>query len=176
MNCERAMELLATGTALGRLRARRHAAHCPGCATEAARFARLANLLSTVEPLTPAQRALWTASSTEPRPAPARSPWFLRLRITAAAAGLIIAGLMMFVAFRTSPPKPTSEPTVSLIVKTDKPRGQVPPEMIQELDALTSGLHTLSQELAQLSRQAELLDERRDAEELTHRFVAMNRP
>jgi hypothetical protein len=176
MKCERAMELLATGTALGRLWARRHAARCTSCATEVARSARFANLLTTVEPLTPAQRALWTSASIEPRTAAAPSPWPGRVRLAAAAAGLILAVGLAFVAFGPSPVKPTVEPPVSPIVTTDKPRRQVAPEMIQELDTLTSDLHTLSQDLAQLSRQAELLDERTDAEALTRRFVVMNSP
>ncbi len=55
MTCDRAVILLATGGPLGRWRARRHCARCPGCAAEAARLRRIARELSAVEPLSAAQ-------------------------------------------------------------------------------------------------------------------------
>jgi hypothetical protein len=176
VKCERAVELLATGTALGRLRARRHAARCPSCATEIDRLARLSSVLGTVAPLTAAQRALWKSASTEPRPVAARSIWHRHVRLAAAAAGLIVAIGLTFVALRPPPVKPPIESTDPRSVNAANPRQHGTPEMIQELDALSSGLHALSRELAELSRQAELLDERREAEALSRQFVVMNSP
>ncbi len=178
MKCERAMELLATGTALGRMRARRHAARCPNCATEIGRLARIATVLTTVQPLTQAQRALWTSASTEPRPAMARSasPWPRRGRLSAAAAVLFLAVGLALVALRPSPAKRPGQPIVEPVAILEKPRRQGSLEVMQELDTLSSNLNSLSQELAQLSRQAELLDERGKAEALAQQFLAMNHP
>jgi hypothetical protein len=102
--------------------------------------------------------------------------WPRRVRLTTAAAGLTLAIGLALLAFWPSPVKPPIESPAVSIAKTEKPRRQISPEMTQELDALSSDLHALSQELVQLSRQAELLDERRDAEALTRQFVVMNSP
>jgi hypothetical protein len=176
MKCERAIEMLATGGAVGRLMARRHAIRCPRCAAEAARLARFADALADFEPLTPAQRALWTAAGSEPRPGEARPPWSRRVRLAATAAILLFAALIAFVALRLPLVKLPSDALTSPTVKTEKPWRQASPELIRELDGLTSDFLSLSQELAQLSRRAKLLDERRDAAALTRRFVAMNTP
>ncbi len=176
MNCERAMELLATGSALGRLRARRHAARCPRCGADALRLTRLAEALAAVEPLTAAQRSLWTSASTEPRPYKAREFWPRRVRLAASAAVCIVGIAIAFTALRPTPVKPPIKSPVPQIATEEKPQRQSSPEMIHELDSLTSDLQALSRELAQLSRSAELLDERRDAEALARRFVAMNSP
>jgi hypothetical protein len=176
MKCERAIEMLATGTAVGRWMARRHAVRCRRCAAEAARFARFADALAAAEPLTPAQRALWTSASTEPRRGEAKLPWSRRVRLAATAAVFLFAALLAFVAFRPPLVKPPIDAATSPTVKAEKPRRQASPVLIRELDALTSDFRSLSQELAQLSGRARLLDERRDAEALTRRFVAMNTP
>ncbi len=50
---------------------------------------------------------------------------------------------------------------------------------IRELDDLKTRFQSLAHDVAQLRRRAELLDERRDAEALSHRFdrtVALNVP
>ena len=90
MKCQRAMEWLATGTALGRLMAQRHVARCPMCLAESERFTRIANALSTFDPLTQAQRALWTSASTEPRPGAARSYWPRHVRLATTAAVFVV--------------------------------------------------------------------------------------
>ena len=176
MKCDRAIEVLATGTVLGRWMARRHAARCPRCAAEAARIARLADALGAVEPITPAQRALWSSASIEPRRGEAITPWSRRIRLAATAAVFVLCAVLTFVAFRASPLKIPIHPPVALTVNTGTAPPQASPELNQELDSLTSGLQSLSQELVQLSRRAELLDERRDAEALVRRSVAMNDP
>ena len=176
MKCDRAIEVLATGTAVGRWMARRHAERCSRCAAEAARIARLAHVLAAVEPITPAQRALWTSASTEPRRGEGRTPWSRRIRLAATAAVFVLCAVLTFVAFRPSPLKTPIHSPVALTVNAGKAAGPVSPELDQELDSLSSGLHALAQELVQLSRRAELLDERRDAEALARRSVAMNTP
>jgi hypothetical protein len=176
MKCERAIELLATGTVVGRSMARKHALRCSSCAAEAARLARIKDALAGAMPLTPAQRALWTSASTEPRPDEARLPWPRSARLAATAAVFLFAGLLAFVAFRPVLLKPSIDAPTSPTVKAEKARQQASPELIRELGALTSDFRSLSQELAQLSRRAKLLDERRDAAALTRRFVAMNTP
>jgi hypothetical protein len=77
MRCDRAVTLLATGGLLGRWRARRHVARCSRCAAEAARIQQIARELSATEPLTAAQRALWSSASTEHRPS---MSWSVRYR------------------------------------------------------------------------------------------------
>jgi hypothetical protein len=176
MKCERAMELLATGNALGRLMARKHAARCVGCGAEAARLARLAAALAAVEPLTPMQRALWTSATTEPRPMAVRSFWFKHVRLAVTAAALVAAAGLAFVSLRPSPVNPAIKRTGSPRVIAETPGHQAPPELKRELDSLSSDLHALSHELAQLSRRAALLDERRDADALARRYFAMNTP
>ena len=180
MRCERAVTLLATGGILGRWRARRHAARCPGCAAEADRLRRIARELSVVEPLSAAQRALWTSVSTEPRPSAARPTRYRpALLAGAAAAVVLVVGIGVTIVMRRPPPAgavPIPEP--SIVQAPDVPR-QAPPAAIRELDDLKTRFQSLAQDLAQLRRRAELLDERRDAEALSHRFdrtVALNVP
>jgi hypothetical protein len=70
----------------------------------------------------------------------------------------------------------TRQPTAPEALITRKSDPLVSPAYANELDSIASDLKILSQELAELSRQAELLDERRDAEALGRRLVAMNQP
>jgi hypothetical protein len=174
MKCERAIAALGHGTVLSRFVARRHAERCQACAAETARLARIANALAVVEPLTPAQRALWTAVSTDPRPDAARTKWPWHVRLASTAAVLSVAALLAFSGVRCSVFKGPIDKAHPPTVITEKLGGHASPELIRELDALTTDFRALSQELAQLSRRAELLDERRDAEALTRRYVAMN--
>ena len=143
MKCDRATEMLATGTVLGRWMARRHAVRCPRCTAEAARLARFADVLAVAEPLTPAQRALWTSASTEPRRGEAAMPWPRRVRLAATAAVLILGAVLTFVTFRPSPLKTPIDPPVALTVNPGVAPTPVSPELNQELDSLTSDLRTL---------------------------------
>lgn len=166
MKCERAMELLVTGTALGRLRAKRHAARCPSCAAEAARLARFEDMMAAIEPLTAAQRAMWTSASVELRPRPAPVFWAGRVRVAVAAAVCIVGITIAFFAMRPTPAKRPIEAPVPPVALVEKPQLPTSPEVLHDLDVLTSDLRSLSRELATLSRSADLLDERRDAERL----------
>ena len=174
MKCERAIAALGHGTVFGRFMAQRHAARCQTCAAEAARLARIANALSLVEPLTAAQRALWTSVSTDPRLGATRSTWPWHVRLASTAAVLMLGALFAFIILRSSVFRGPLEKAHPPTVITEKPPRRASPELVRELDALTTDFLALSQELAQLSRRAELLDERRDAEALTRRYVAMN--
>jgi hypothetical protein len=183
MRCDHAVNLLATGGVLGRWLARRHAARCTSCAAEAARLRRIACELSIVEPLSAAQRALWTSISTEPRPSVARLPRYRPALLAGgvAAAVVLALGIGATIVARRPSPKPGPPPAVadpSLVRTPDIPR-PASPAAIRELDDLKTNFQALAQDLAQLRRRAELLDERRDAESLSHRFnrsVAMNGP
>ena len=79
------------------------------------------------------------------------------------------------------PPKPGAPmpiPEPPIVRSPDVPR-QVSPAEIRELDDLKTRFQSLAHDVAQLRRRAELLDERRDAEALSHRFdrtVAFNVP
>jgi anti-sigma factor RsiW len=176
MKCERAMELIATGNILGRLRARRHAARCSNCAAEAARLRRIADVLAAIEPLTPSQRALWSSASIEPRPSAARSFTRGQVRLALAAAVLVAGIGLSFVAFWPAPVNHTGQPTAPAVLITRKSGPLASPAITKELESIASDLKNLSRELAQLSRQAALLDERRDAEALGRRLLAMNQP
>jgi hypothetical protein len=181
MRCERTVTLLATGGVLGRWLARRHADHCPNCAAEAARLRRIARELSVVEPLSAAQRALWTSVSSEPRPSPAWPTRYRRVLLAGSTAAVLIAGVVaMIVARRPSPgpgrPLPSPEPSIARLGDVPRPAS---PATIREIDDLKTKFQALARDVAQLRRRAELLDERRDAEALSRRFdraVALNVP
>jgi hypothetical protein len=177
MRCDRAVNLLATGGVLGRWLARRHAARCTSCAAEAARLRRIARELSAVEPLSAAQRALWASMSTEPRPMVARPIRYRPVLLAgAAAAAVLIFSIGVTIVARRLPPTPAPDPWVAQ--HPDVPQ-QASPAAIREFDDLKAKLQALSQDLVQLRRRAELLDERKDAEALSDRFnrtVALNVP
>jgi hypothetical protein len=157
---------------LGRWRARQHAASCPSCARESSRIDRIAGMLSAVRPLAPTERALWTSVASVSFPRRAR-----RLRIVAAAAIILVNVGLGAALLRYWPRRSTIEQRVPQIVQVPAPSPQASPAVVRELDGLTANLQALSRELAELSRRAELLDERRDAENLSHRFdrfVALN--
>jgi hypothetical protein len=174
MTCDRAFTLLATGGPLGRWRARRHGSRCPSCAAEAARIRRIARELSAVEPLSAAQRALWSSASTDPRPSASR-PARLGPALLAGSAAAVVLVLVAIVARR---PWQGSEvrpgPAIVVANPPDSPklsdRPATGPETIRELGDLEVQLRALSRELAQLRGRAELLDERKEAEALSRRF------
>jgi hypothetical protein len=179
MKCDRAVNLLATGGVLGRWLARRHAAHCPSCAAEADRLERIARELSAVQPLSAAQRALWSSMSGEPRPTARYRPVPLPAAAMAAVFAIAVVIGVTIVTRRPSMPGPTiRDPGPSVARPPEVPR-QAPPDAIRELDDLKSRFQALSRDVAGLRRKAELLDERRDAEALSHRVhqtVALNVP
>jgi hypothetical protein len=100
--------------------------------------------------------------------------------LLAGAGATVVLGIVLArIAVRPSPSKPELEGPNPPIVKSPELQPQVSPKVVQELDGLKSNLQALSQELVQLRRRAELLDERRDVEALVQRFdrsLAMNHP
>jgi hypothetical protein len=174
MRCEDALELLATGSAFWRSRARRHVARCPSCARESTRLGRITQLLAAAPALAPAERALWASAATASRPIRAR-----RVRIAAVAAAVLFGIGLAAVALRPWPTRPAIEQPPAPFAIAGSTSRPPSPEVVRELDGLTANLKALSRELADLERRAELLDERRDAEDLSRRFdrfVAMNNP
>jgi hypothetical protein len=184
MTCDRAVILLTTGGPLGRWRARWHSSRCPSCAAEAARIRQIARELSAVEPLSAAQRALWSSASTDPRPSASRPPRFRRALLAGWAAAVVLV-LVANVAWRLSP-GPGARPGPAIVIANPPAsprlgdRSETSPETIRELGDLKAQLRALSRDLAQLRGRAELLDERRDAEALARRFsrsvAARDRP
>ena len=90
MRCDDVPRLLATGTAIGRWRARRHAAHCPRCAA----FRSVLDELATVPPLPDSHRALWARAADEA--ATVRLTWSRFVRPVAAIAAA--AAMIGFIA------------------------------------------------------------------------------
>jgi hypothetical protein len=167
MTCDRAITLLTTGGPLGRWRTRRHVARCPHCAAEADRLRRITRELSIVEPLSAAQRALWSSASTDPRPSASRPPRIRRPLVAgwAAAVVLLLAANLAWKWARGPGPRPP-------VVIADPPASPdlgVRPETVRELDGLAMKLRALSRDLALLRGRAELLDERKEAESLARR-------
>ncbi len=179
MRCDRAVTLLATGGVLGRWLARRHAAHCPSCTAVADRLERIARELSAVQPLSAAQRALWSSMSSESRPTARYRP--VPRAAVAMAAVLAIAVVIGVTIVARRPPRSgpaVRDPGPSVARSPELPR-QASPDAIRELDDLKSRFQALSRDVAGLRRKAELLDERRDAEALSRRFhqsLALNVP
>jgi hypothetical protein len=171
MKCDRALALLATGGRLGRWWARRHATRCARCAAEADRLDRIARELAVVEPLSAAQRALWTSASTDPRPAARSSRYRPALLVGAAAVVALALGLgQVIVTLWTKKPGRLVRDPGPMIARPDNHPQPASPATIRELDDLKSGLQSLSQELSQLRRRAELLDERKAAAALSQRL------
>jgi hypothetical protein len=76
-------------------------------------------------------------------------------------------------------PRPAIQPPPQSVVRGPNFTRDASPRVARELTSLASSLHDLSRELAELGRRAELLDERRDAENLARRFdrfVALKNP
>jgi hypothetical protein len=179
MRCDRAVTLLATGGVLGRWLARRHAAHCPSCATEASQLDRIARELSAVEPLSAAQRALWSSMSSEHRPTARHRPVPLAAAAMAAVFAIAVVIGVMIVARRPPMPGPIIRDPGPSVAQSPEVPHQASPDAIRELDDLKSRFQALSRDVAQLRRKAELLDERRDAEALSrrsHQRLALNVP
>jgi hypothetical protein len=92
----------------------------------------------------------------------------------------LVLGISLTIIVTRWLPTPDVAPKIVIppINMVNQPR---PPSavVIRELDDLKSNLQALSQDLVRLRRRAELLDERREAEALAHRFdriVALNGP
>jgi hypothetical protein len=157
MRCDRFLKALTTGGTFGRWRADRHVARCPRCARARAEILRIEGELAAASALTGAERALWN-SVAEDNPAPfILLPWGLTSRLAAAAA--IAAMLALLLWPRDGGPVVRPHPVVVPIVAD------------HELDGLRAGLERIDRELADLRRQADLLDARRDLDALAARYT-----
>ncbi|WP_165220057.1 hypothetical protein [Aquisphaera insulae] len=132
--------------------------HDRGTASEVARE------LSQVPPLTPEQRALWISAMPADAATPARRgrPW--RATLTAAAI-LLAATASVAIWYRRARPlgesivTPAALPTLTMRSE----RGRVADEWLDRLDRL-------DRELESLRREADLLDVRREANDLWRRY------
>jgi hypothetical protein len=169
MKCDRVLSSLATGGAVTRWRARRHLAHCLRCAEAQIRLQEITRELAKAPPLTAAQRALWTAASTEPT---APQPW----RVWLYCAGVAIAAvLLVAIGLRLWGPQPGGRGTRPSLVKvTPEPPAPspVPPSERGKLaDEMLAKVDRLDHELAELRREGDLIDVRKDADALWERYA-----
>jgi hypothetical protein len=157
MRCDQFPPALTTGGAIGRWRTNRHAASCPRCARVRVEIRHLEGELAAASALTAAERALWT-SVAEGHPAPVI--FLLRgLKPRLAAAVAIAAMLALLFWPRAGGPVVRPHPVIAPIVAD------------HELDGLRAGLDQLDRELADLRRQADLLDARRELDALAARYT-----
>lgn len=106
MNCQDALDALATGGPLRRWLAARHLAGCPGCAKRADDFRRIVEALADVPPLTEAQRQSWmkAADAEAENVIPIRASTARRLAVAASILGLLALG--GWLATRPAVPSP----------------------------------------------------------------------
>jgi hypothetical protein len=162
MRCDQFLPALTTGGSIARWRADRHAARCPRCARVRIEILQLQHDLATGPALTPAQSALWT-SVAEDHTSPVILPsWRLQRRLAAIGA---VAAMAAFVLWpQASGPVAGPDPVIAPIIAD------------RELDGLRAGLEQLDHELADLRRQADLLDARRDLDALAARYTPSRQP
>jgi len=164
MNCDEFLDALTSSDEGRQTAARWHANSCPACAALAEVDARLKKELCEPEPLPLRLRAAWTAVADEsPRLTPARrasegrlSPRQLPMQLVSLAAALL---LLIAVGFLISqrPSEVARQPDVpAVLVKTI--------DASAELDKLLAQVTTLEAELNKTSKQADLVDVRREAD------------
>ena len=169
MKCDRVLSSLATGSAVARWRAQRHVARCLRCAEAQIQLREITRELAEAPPLTAAQRALWTAAGTEPT---ASRPW----RVWVYRAGLVAAAVLLgAIGLKLWGPQPGGGGAGPNIVKVapqppapspvqPSERGKLANEMLAKVDRL-------DHELAELRREGDLLDVRKDADALWDRYA-----
>src|SRR5262245_63402843 len=91
MNCNEFLPKLESGGAIGRWRARRHAARCPRCAAVYTALQAATEELSAVEPLSQHARELWMRAARESAPVPIRAMrWLPAVACLATAACVLV--------------------------------------------------------------------------------------
>jgi hypothetical protein len=164
MNCDEFLDALTSSDERRQTAARWHANSCPTCAALAEVDARLKKELGAPEPLPQRMRALWTAVADEsPRPTPARrasegrtSPRQLPMQLVSLAAALLLLIAVGFLIW-PRPSEVAKQPDLpALIVKTI--------DASAELDKLLAQVTALEAELNKTSKQADLVDVRREAD------------
>lgn len=179
MKCDDFLQFLATGGFWRRLHARLHAVFCSQCAETSRFHRRMRRTLSHSPPLTAEQRRLWEQAAVTGRQTPETLSGIPRRKRNllkfATAASLLIAismgGWYATGLWRSShstdslteleSPKP--HPPEKLIVVTQDAPQQETRDRISQIEA---DLKRLLDELDDLSRHVDLLDERREIEEL----------
>ncbi len=165
MRCDDVPRLLTTAGPIGRWRARRHAEHCPRCAA----FRSIVRELSDIPPLTDSHRALWARAADEAVTVKLARPRLVRpalVGLAAAAVGL----LALRVAWGPVPPVPVK------VAPGGGEKSDLASATIRGLDAMKDALDSLSGELDDLRRRAELLDARRDADRLLATYAWPEKP
>jgi hypothetical protein len=169
MKCDQVLSSLATGSAVARWRARRHVARCVRCAEAQIQLREITQALAEAPPLTAAQRANWTAASTEPTASRPRRAWVYGAGLMAAtvllgAIGLKlwgpqpVGGAVRLLIARMAPQPPAPSPV------QPSEHGNLANEMLAKVDRL-------DHELAELRREGDLLDVRKDADALWNRYA-----
>lgn len=171
MNCDEFLDALASSDERRQTAARWHANSCPTCAALADVDARLKAELGMPEPLPQRLRAAWAAAAEEsPRLTPARrasegriSSGHLPMQLVALAAALL---LLIAVGFLIS-----QRPNDVVVKEPDTRKQPVPAILLvqtidasAELDKLLAQVTALEAELNKTSKQADLVDVRREAD------------
>jgi hypothetical protein len=164
MNCDRFLPFLTTGGPFRRWRATRHAARCPQCAEAQARIQKVTAELATAPPLTAAQRALWTSASVTDEGSASVRPRASTLWIYVGAS-VVAAILVGVVAARSLWPRSDRRIRQPDIIA---PSPSLNPQRndSQILTALRADLDDLERDLADLRRQVDLIEIRKDADAL----------
>ena len=98
MTCDQVLSSLVNGSALARWRARRHVARCVQCTQTQIQLQKIARELTDAPPLTPAQRALWTAAGTEPVAPSSRPAWLYGAGLLAVTVVVGAIGVMLWLS------------------------------------------------------------------------------
>jgi hypothetical protein len=169
MKCEKVLSSLASGGAFARWKARRHAARCPQCAREHRLLADITGELASAPPLTAAQRALWTAASTEPVVSRNRPAWVYPVGLAAATVLLGAIGWKLWLLRPVGGGHGLS--VVQFAPESPETSPVQPPERARLVDEMLAKVDRLDHELAELRREADLLDVRKDADALWAQYA-----
>ena len=128
----------------------------------------IARELADTPPLTAAQRALWTAASTEPTASRPLRMWVYPAGLAAAAVLVAAIGLKLWgpqPGGRVPPPIVVEGPRQHTVPRPDPPieRNKLAVELLAKVDRL-------ERELTELRREGDLLDVRKDSEALWARY------
>ena len=170
MKCDDFLPCLTTGSAIARLRARLHARQCSHCAHVQERLMAMRRELSSAAPLTALHRRVWEQAAAQPRRAADPSVglnrmWTARPRL-AVASGLAIAALLLVaITLLVRPANNRNEP---IVVEVPRPAVQTPLLAMSsaEIADLQRGLDQVEGDLDRLEGLANLLQARREIEEL----------
>lgn len=163
MRCDEVLAALETGGPMRRRAARRHAARCVPCARAVAGWLALRQGLAEAPPLTDRHEQLWIAAIEPVGESPPRPAWRVAA-VALAACALLAAGYWLLGGReRPRPDGPLPAPPVANRIEVDPIEVR---SVVAALTPLERRLDQVEQELAALSRRAELSDARRETEKL----------